>query len=522
MIVTSTRARAWVVAGAAALAFASAHALETPPADSRLAPVIEVQRTEEIVLAPGTVPSNADEQTPCPATGELPAASLVEPSVLHSPLHSVAPCARIVGHMAQFDIHTAYGDLTADSVELLAVRVRELPALARLTEITRGEQFLESASHRGKKTVGGVGRVITRPWQTIKALPAGAIRFLRARWRGIQGQTRKLSDRVSDQITGADEAYDQPSARPGAVEPRDPADPWWRQQGRRGTRWALDYVGYATQRREWARRFGIDPYSSNVLLDEEMDRLAWAALAGDKSVGLALSAIGGVSADVLSTSLRLNEVVWTMPAADIADRNHQRLSALACGEEEIRRFLRNGRFSSSMQTRLVDALVSLQVERGCVDVIELAAALRGEGEARYLAATMSLLAARAQDSFAQLKRDVEPAPSRHRALEAPRDPNQPLAIDIVGQELGRIRLQLIGTAPALVDDAGRIVLPLAVDYLQWTEATARFFDQKAFRVPRKQVLIAGRASPNALRALTRRGWLIEEGARYPDAPPYRR
>lgn len=57
----------------------------------------------------------------------------------------------------------------------------------------------------------------------------------------------------------------------------------------------------------------------------------------------------------------------------------------------------------------------------------------------------------------------------------------------------------------------RLVLPLPVDRLEWSEPTAAFFDVAPFRVVDKQVLIGGGATQNAIQGLTRRGWEIAEG-----------
>jgi hypothetical protein len=69
--------------------------------------------------------------------------------------------------------------------------------------------------------------------------------------------------------------------------------------------------------------------------------------------------------------------------------------------------------------------------------------------------------------------------------------------------------------------APRLILPLPVDRLEWSESTAAFFDVTPLRVVDKHVLIGGTATPNALQGLTRRGWEIKEHARGPDSPAIR-
>lgn len=447
----------------------------------------------------------------CEAPGELYAAELVEPALLSSALHTVRPCAEVRGHMAHFELDTPLGMIEADSVELLQIRVEELPALESISERTRTGVALQAAAERGGETVRGVARVAMNPFDTLKSVPAGALRFFERRVDKYRERARRLGERAADEATDRDEAYDRASVRPGVVEPRSgESRTWWRRAGREIARFAKGELGYGKARRKWARRLGIDPYTTNPLLNERMDELGWAALAGEKLTDTALGAVGGAGASALSHSRTLNDWVWELDPDALAERNRQRLLALGCGGKvEVRRFLRNGRFKPATQTALVDALVELQPAGGCVDVIELAAALGNEIEARYLVAVLRMAAAVGSD-----------------------------------HERGALQLRLVGTTVVLranitmrlregvADETSlalprdprareRLVMPLAVDYLQWTPTTAAFFDSPEWRVADKLVLVAGHASPKARRGLARRGFSVVERYPFDGAAPYR-
>jgi hypothetical protein len=179
----------------------------------------------------------------------------------------------------------------------------------------------------------------------------------------------------------------------------------------------------------------------------------------------------------------MNRIVWELPASEVAERNAQRLEALGCGGIEMRRFLRNRSFDPTRQTAVVDALIELAPADGCFGLLELAAAVDTESDVRFLADALLLLAAH-------------------------------------GERGGEVRL--VGSTPVLALPAAhgniasasvrrdRLVLPLPVDVLTWTAETAAFFDEPAFRVVDKTVLLGGRATTQALRGLTRRGWYIDE------------
>jgi hypothetical protein len=441
----------------------------------------------------------------CADVGQLAAIDLVEPSLLSSPLHTVRPCARIVGHMARFELDTRFGPLVADSIALLHIRVEELPAIERLERASHAGMATEAAGDSVRATARGIGQVASRPLQTLAELPAGALRFFQRKLDELGQAAIDTSERTSDQITGAGDAYDRVSSRPGVVLAEPPADPWWQRGGGKLLGLGKDWVGYGKVRRTWARRLGVDPYSSNPLLNARMDALAWSALAGGKAVAMASGQLGASAGTALGITRRLNDIVWEMPPEQLRQRNDARLAALGCEAPERRRFLRNGRFAPGQQTALTDALVELQPASGCADLLELAAALDTEVEVRYLVDAIALLAAQdIHDARLQL---IGVAPVLiHLPPAAPADAAATTAIEGPRRREPGALERLAGSLPPVP----RLVVPLPVDRLEWTPATVAFFDTAAFRVVDKRVLVGGEATQNALQGLTRRGWEVVE------------
>src|SRR5262249_7619484 len=161
-----------------------------------------------------------------------------------------------------------------------------------------------------------------------------------------------------------------------------------------------------------------------------------------------------------------------------------RLNAYDCPDEDVRGFLERGKFSPTLQTSFVDAYVALAPESGCADLLVLASYVRNEIEARYLVNLMSLLVAERR-----------------------------------GEGGGRI--VLVGTGVTLEVGSGhkrRLLLPLPVDRLVWTDATARFFAAPDFAVAEKTALITGATTQASARALARNGWSVMERVRYDGAP----
>jgi hypothetical protein len=414
----------------------------------------------------------------------LRAADVVPATLLSGPHHRVDPCVAVDGHLVILNVQSEHGDLQVAGLGLLETRVAELDVLDTLSRTSS----LALAGRAATASVGdaarAVGQVVRRPVATIEGLPGGLARFVRTRFGEAGRRVREIGDDAGDGLTGADEAYDRVAVRPGvAPTATPPPTPWWQRGAEQGGRLARDLIGYDDARRTWSQRLGVDPYTTNPLLDARLDTLAWAALGGEQAVGLATGQLGTAAGNTLRYSTRINRIVWELPASEVAERNGQRLDALGCGGLEMRRFLRNRSFDPTRQTALVDALIELAPAEGCLTLLELAAAIDAEPEVRFLADAMLLLAAHGE-----------------RGGELRLVGNTPvLALAPTGAD---------GGTPPLRRD--RLLLPLPVDVLTWTAETAAFFDDPAFRVVDKRVLLDGRATTQALRGLTRRGWYIEE------------
>ena len=231
-----------------------------------------------------------------------------------------------------------------------------------------------------------------------------------------------------------------------------------------------------------AKIVGVDPNSSNPLLDEKLDQLAWAAVWGNFSAGSALGQIAGPAATVVSWSGKLNQYVLEKPPEQLRETNRVRLLKFCSDEFSVRQFLRRGGFNDTLRTALAQALEALEPKSGCNDLIELAATTRGEVEARYLVDALKLI-------------EREP--------------------DARGGELF-----VAGAALAWRTPTGKLLLPLPVDYLTWNSELATFFDQAALAGADKLALIGGEASPLVQRALTARGWSLRARAPFDGAPAY--
>ena len=419
----------------------------------------------------------------------IDAASLVQPALLSGPGFSVDPHVELRGYMAHFTLATPVGPLAADSVELLAEREAELPALAALERATRSAAFVHAAGDRFAATGRALGKLVEHPVDSLLGLPAGVARYFGARLKKLGDQAQALSDRAARTFGTRGNPYPpdhgpMTDARDDEAAATKPEKHWYTRIGSEGDREVKRRLKYNQVKRELAQRLGIDPYTANPYVQQRLSQLAWVGSAGNFGAGAALGTIGGAGASVLAEGPRVSNAVWKLSPDDLRARNGQRLRAYCRDPLLIRRFLRRGAFSPTLQTGLVDALDALEPAAGGDALLELGMTANSGLEARFLVNALRMLAAN------------------------------------LGARAHGGTLRGIGAGLVYLTADGALVLPLPVDRLSWTGEVRDFLDRPEFRVAAKSVLIGGDASLRARRGLVERGWTIVVRSPWPGAPPY--
>lgn len=429
------------------------------------------------LLLPALAPADESfEQEPV-----LAATTLVQPALLSGPGFQVDPHVEIRGYMARFTLDTAIGPIQADSVEMLAIRVAEIPAVQAIARQGHAESLAQAAGGSVAEKGQRLSQLIRNPWQTLKGIPAGVARYFGKRLRKLGRQAQSLSDHAARELGTSGEAFprsDGPMTATRDIDRREADlqqanhDTGLGDLGAEAEREIKRQMDYRQSRRELAEKLGIDPYTSNPYLRERLDLLAWSASAGRTTADLAIGAIDGTAGLVLARGNQLNELVWKQDEEHIRVATRQRLERHARDEFLIRQFLRRGVFTPSLHASMLEALDSLHPADGGDALLELAMTARSELEARYLVNALRLLARQ------------------------------------LGEDAHDGHLLTIGAGLAYQRKSGEVVLPLPVDYLAWTREVADFLGQEEFRGQRKSVLIQGTASSRSLRELTERGWNI--------------
>ncbi|MFN7784574.1 MAG: hypothetical protein ACK5PG_17795 [Lysobacterales bacterium] len=454
-------------------------------ADDFVDPFLGADADIELTAPAEPSPARVDEETE--AEPELASAELLPPALLAGPDYRVEARAQLHGFQAHFVLHTDYGELSAESVEILALRVQEMEALKVLHAESVTAALAKSGAEAVMAPLRAVANVVQRPGEAITGLPRGVWRYFSERVTRIGQRAKRLGARADQRISHDGSPFDAADAPMAASRrPREKGeDSWFGDVGDEVVRLAKSEAGYGRARRELAARLGIDPFTGNPLIRERLDTLAWAATAGKLGVGQAMGLLDPVTSEVLGTSSEVNRLVLELPPEDLRRRNDERLMGLGANEELRYTFLQFGRYSPTLQTALVEWLERLQPKSGVDALLEIALMAQNEVEARFMVNALAMIHAHLGD----------------RAIHG----------------------HLVGVGALLAYDSpdGERVFPLPVDLLSWTPDTARWFAQPGlWDHTNRSLLVGGAASMKAQRALSRDGWNLFLHLHYEGAPEY--
>jgi len=190
------------------------------------------------------------------------AAELLPAKLLSGPNYRVDDRVENDGLMNHYTISSRFGTVSAVSDDELRERVYEMGVVAVLDKLKGTDEFAKNIGKTAGNVVEGGKALITEPGKTISGAVSGI---------------GKLFQRAGDAVAG-DPASDSEGS-------------------------GLDNLtGFSATKRAYAAEFGVDPYSTNPILQESLEEIARAGNAGGIVASVALMAVPG-GAGVMSTCL---------------------------------------------------------------------------------------------------------------------------------------------------------------------------------------------------------------------------
>jgi len=373
---------------------------------------------------------------------ERQAAEVLPTALVVSPHYRVQDPVIADGYMYRFTVESPFGTFEATGYGALRKLLNEIGAIAALREIKTGKAFGDAVAAAATGPLRFAKYLLTHPVDTVTGLPKGAYKFMEETTADISSE-------------------------------RDPSDdPGYKQ--------ALQVTA---RKRDFAAQLGVDPYSSNKVLQKELNSVAWAAAAGSFTVSVALLPVGGTAGAALGgvrMGGTLNVQLKNEPATRLRIINKDKLAAMGIPADLATRFLDHPAFTPRHDTILVESLARLGNVPGRDKVLAVALEADDEVEANLYTA------------IAQTMRGY----------------HETVAPLTVIQTIGRLVVAQAGNGHALV--------PLPLDHVMWTQAVERRSQelQANYKAPgftgQFDVWLTGTASPLARQQLAQRGMTVTE------------
>lgn len=267
-------------------------------------------------------------------------ADVLPPSVIAGPHYRVGDKVVSDGFMMTYSVESEYGPFKVTGDFALQKLLNEIAVIVELKEISHTEAFANSVVEAAKSPLRLGENLLTDPVDTVTGIPRGLF---------------QIFENVGESVTAES----------------DPSEDDRAKQALFVSSWKRDYCA----------AMNCDVYSSNGILQEELNRIGWASAIGGLSISAATTVASGGAVAAFSTSRtadQLTEALRTEPPSRLRIMNEEKLRAMGVSDELTQRFLDHPAFTPRHDTLIVAALADLDGVRGRDRFVELA--LRAQDE----------------------------------------------------------------------------------------------------------------------------------------------
>jgi hypothetical protein len=285
----------------------------------------------------------------------LKASAMLPAEIVNNQLFTVEESVKNDGFTNTYTIHYGKHAFRVHSNIALYKLAMEIRAIEAMKQIEESDAFVDSLKESGVATVEGLKHLFTEPADTLESAASG----------------------ISSLFSRAEESIFNSS-------PGDTEDSRLEQT-----------IGFSNAKREVAYRYKVDVYSNNALLQEHLDRIAWAEYVGGLSLSVATMPIGGMAGATLAvsgTAKLLGEIIATLPPAELKLRNRETLATMGIDENLIDLFIEIPHMSPLQQTAYVMALEKMTNVQDKSLPLQVALQISDQNMARIMTSIMVMQA----------------------------------------------------------------------------------------------------------------------------------
>jgi len=389
-----------------------------------------------------SLPASALQNFEAPQT--LQASRILTPELLKGPNHEVDEKVINDGYLNIYTIHSSMGDVQATSTDKLKKYVNEINAAVAMSKVETSGEFTEAVKATGGRVVEGAKNIVTDPIGSVSGAVSGVGALFKRAGASVGGQR-------SDQEDSALKAA----------------------------------IGFSTAKREYAYEFGVDAYSRNQIMQEQLDSLTWAGASGGIAASAALMMVpggAGIAVSVTSGTEVMNKVFRNVPPSELRIKNREKLAAMGINQDIIDLYIKNSIYTPREQSIIVFALEAMPGTKNRNDYIKFAVLTNHPD--------IAFFRQRQAQMYEAYNRLIQPIDS----------------------------FVSIGEIAAAKTADNKIVFNVPLDYLLWTKNMASLvsvLNQKVTLmegIKEKHLWVAGTVSDVAKSSLDKMGWKVFQKA----------
>lgn len=371
---------------------------------------------------------------------DLDAATLLGRDSLRTGHYTIADKVENDGLMNRYRVFSDIQILEVRGNQMLGERLHEIEAIAALREVKQTEAFGNGLKAAANAPITLTRNLITDPVGTLGALPGGLGNLLQDVGAALSGIGKGKQDAGDAMIK--------------------------------------DLIGFNRVKRRLAAELGVDPYSTNKVLQQELNDVAWSMFAGGAPIDVAMLA-APVAASLslrIADSSQGEHLDWKTSPATLLQAAEQAGQAMGLDEEESTALVHHAVCSPRHVTVTVSALVLLQDVSGRDDFLRRATAAREEADCQRNMQTAKLL-------------------YLYHVNEQPLE-----------------KLDYLNDILLAGDTAGATLHPAQADYLIWNRDNARRLTNASGHAIMEKLWLTGSVSAMARQQLADRGVALREHA----------
>ena len=389
-----------------------------------------------VVFSFSVLPALAGEQYE--GTVTLKASSVLPKKILSSDLYTITEKVSNDGFTNTYKVNSASNSFQVASNIALYKLLLEIEAIESMKKVEESDAFVNALKESGVATVEGIKKLFTNPADTLENAVSGL---------------SSLFARAEESIFNSSPGESEDSRIEQAI-------------------------GFSNAKREVAFRYNVDPYSQNKILQEHLDRIAWADYAGGLTLGVATLPVGGVAGATLSvsgTARLLGEIIATTPPAELKLQNRGKLEKMGIDSELAALFIENPYFSPLQQTAFVLSLEKIKTAENKTLPLQVALQVKD----REMAGTMTSIMV----MFAGYNSKINSV----------------------------VKFKTVARIFAAIDKKGKMIVMLPADYVTWNQRLANGLGATGEKKNSAgEIWIVGTASPMAMKKIEAAGWHLEE------------